>query len=133
MLIKHQGKSPRVHPSAYVAPNAAVCGDVLIGPGCRILFGAQIIAEGGSISIGTECIVMENAVVTRSRLATTASSGLTPTLLAALLKTKSSLPRGPRSSTVLGSEKVARFGSMESCTSRRTSCPAIQFRLVGSL
>jgi carbonic anhydrase/acetyltransferase-like protein (isoleucine patch superfamily) len=63
MLIKHQGKSPRVHPSAYVAPNAAVCGDVVIGPGCRILFGAQIIAEGGSISIGTECIVMENAVL----------------------------------------------------------------------
>jgi carbonic anhydrase/acetyltransferase-like protein (isoleucine patch superfamily) len=63
MLIKHQGKSPRIHPSAYVAPNAAVCGDVVIGPGCRILFGAQIIAEGGSISIGTECIVMENAVL----------------------------------------------------------------------
>jgi len=63
MLINHQGKSPRVHPSAYVAPNAAVCGDVVIGPGCRILFGAQIIAEGGSISIGTECIVMENAVL----------------------------------------------------------------------
>ncbi|PYN30622.1 MAG: transferase [Candidatus Rokuibacteriota bacterium] len=63
MLINHQGKSPRVHPSAYVAPNAAVCGDVLIGPGCRILFGAQLIAEGGSISIGTECIVMENAVL----------------------------------------------------------------------
>ena len=63
MLINHQGKSPRVHSSAYVAPNAAVCGDVVIGPGCRILFGAQIIAEGGSISIGTECIVMENAVL----------------------------------------------------------------------
>lgn len=63
MIITHQGKSPRVHATVHVAPNAAVCGDVVIGPGCRILFGAQIIAEGGSIEIGTECIVMENAVL----------------------------------------------------------------------
>lgn len=63
MLISHQGKSPVVHPSAYVAPNAVLCGDVTIGAGCRILFGAQVIAEGGSIVIGAECIVMENAVL----------------------------------------------------------------------
>jgi len=63
MLISHQGKSPIVDPSAYVAPNAVLCGDVTIGPGCRILFGAQVIAEGGSIVIGAECIVMENAVL----------------------------------------------------------------------
>jgi carbonic anhydrase/acetyltransferase-like protein (isoleucine patch superfamily) len=28
-----------------------------------VLYGAQIVAEGGSIEIGRECIVMENAVV----------------------------------------------------------------------
>jgi carbonic anhydrase/acetyltransferase-like protein (isoleucine patch superfamily) len=66
MLIKHAGMSPRVHPSAYVAPNAVVCGDVVIGPGCRIMFGAQVIAESGSISIGNHCIVMENAVLRSS-------------------------------------------------------------------
>jgi carbonic anhydrase/acetyltransferase-like protein (isoleucine patch superfamily) len=66
VLITHQGKSPRVHPTAYVAPNAAVCGDVVIGAGSRILFGAQVIAEGGSIAIGAECIVMENAVLRSS-------------------------------------------------------------------
>ena len=63
MIIKHQGKAPRIDPSAYVAPNAVVCGDVSIGPGCRILFGAQVIAEGGAIAIGADCIVMENAVL----------------------------------------------------------------------
>jgi carbonic anhydrase/acetyltransferase-like protein (isoleucine patch superfamily) len=63
MLVSHAGKSPRVDATAFVAPNAVVCGDVTIGPGCRILFGAQIIAEGGSIEIGKECIVMENAVL----------------------------------------------------------------------
>lgn len=66
MLIEHLGKSPVVDSTAFVAPNAVVCGDVRIGPGARILFGAQIIAEGGSISIGQECIVMENAVLRSS-------------------------------------------------------------------
>jgi len=63
MLIEHLGKSPVVDPTAFVAPNAVVCGDVTIGPGARIMFGAQVIAEGGAIEIGRECIVMENAVV----------------------------------------------------------------------
>ncbi len=63
MLLTHLGKSPRIDSTAYVAPNAVICGDVTIGPGCRILFGAQVIAESGSIQIGSECIVMENAVL----------------------------------------------------------------------
>ena len=63
MLITHLGKTPQIHPSAYVAPNAVICGDVMIGFDCRILFGVQIIAEGGSIVLGAQCIVMENAVL----------------------------------------------------------------------
>ena len=63
MLLTHAGHSPRIDPTAYVAPNAMLCGDVTIGPGSRILFGAQVIAEGGFIHIGRECIVMENAVL----------------------------------------------------------------------
>jgi carbonic anhydrase/acetyltransferase-like protein (isoleucine patch superfamily) len=63
MLIAHLGKTPQVHPDAYIAPNAVICGDVTIRSDCRILFGAQVIAEGGSIKIGRECIVMENAVL----------------------------------------------------------------------
>jgi carbonic anhydrase/acetyltransferase-like protein (isoleucine patch superfamily) len=63
MIITHLGKTPRIDPTAYVAPNATLCGDVTVGPRSRILFGAQVIAEGGSISIGGECIVMENAVL----------------------------------------------------------------------
>lgn len=63
MQFKHEGASPRIDPTAWVAPNAIVCGDVTVGPGSRILHGAQVIAEGGSISIGRECIVMANAVL----------------------------------------------------------------------
>jgi carbonic anhydrase/acetyltransferase-like protein (isoleucine patch superfamily) len=63
MIVTHLGKTPRIAASAYVAPNAIVCGDVTIGEICRVMFGAQVIAEGGTIAIGDECIVMENAVL----------------------------------------------------------------------
>lgn len=68
MLIAHAGKEPRIDPSAWVAPDATICGDVAIGPGARIMHGARLIGEGGgAIRIGTDCIVMENAVVRASR------------------------------------------------------------------
>ena len=63
MVVTHLDKTPVVHPSAYVAPNAVLCGDVKVGAGCRILFGACVVAEGGSVELGENCIVMENAVV----------------------------------------------------------------------
>ncbi len=63
MLVEHQGKRPAIHPTAYVAPNAVVCGEVTVGPESRVLFGAVISGEGGTVEIGAHCIVMENAVV----------------------------------------------------------------------
>ena len=66
MIIKHDGVSPRIDSTAWVAPNAVICGNVAVGPGCRIMYGAQIIAESGSITIGRECIIMENAVLRSS-------------------------------------------------------------------
>jgi carbonic anhydrase/acetyltransferase-like protein (isoleucine patch superfamily) len=63
MIVTHLGKTPRIAASAYIAPNAVICGDVTIGESCRVMFGAQVIAEGGAIAIGNECIVMENAVL----------------------------------------------------------------------
>lgn len=63
MLIEHEGKRPQVVDSAYVAPTAVLCGDVSVGAGSRILFGAVLTAETGSIEVGERCIVMENAVV----------------------------------------------------------------------
>ena len=68
MLINHNNKKPFVNPSAWIAPNALLCGDVTVGPGCRIMYGAQVIAESGSITIGRECIIMENAVLRSSSM-----------------------------------------------------------------
>jgi carbonic anhydrase/acetyltransferase-like protein (isoleucine patch superfamily) len=63
MLVEHRGKCPDIHESAYVAPNAVVCGDVTIGENSRILFGAVLVAEGGPVVVGSHCIIMENAVI----------------------------------------------------------------------
>jgi carbonic anhydrase/acetyltransferase-like protein (isoleucine patch superfamily) len=63
MLIEHLGQSPKVHKESWVAPDATVCGDVRIGAGVRIMHGARLIAENGTIALGRCCIVMENAVV----------------------------------------------------------------------
>lgn len=67
VLLEHRGASPQVHPSAYVAPTAVVCGDVHVGPDCRVLFGAILTAESGRVELGEQCIVMENAVLRGTR------------------------------------------------------------------
>lgn len=67
MLMTHAGRQPRIDPTAWIAPDATVCGDVTIGPGARVMHGARVIGEaGGTVRIGRECIVMENAVVRAS-------------------------------------------------------------------
>jgi gamma-carbonic anhydrase len=63
MLMTHRAKTPQVHPSAYVAPTAVVCGAVRIGAGARILFGAVLTAEDGEVSVGDRSVVMENALI----------------------------------------------------------------------
>jgi carbonic anhydrase/acetyltransferase-like protein (isoleucine patch superfamily) len=63
MRFRHRSKSPVVDPSAYVAPTAVLAGDVTVGPGCTIGFGAVLSAEDGAIVLGRDCIVMENAVI----------------------------------------------------------------------
>ena len=61
MLYDHDGHRPRVHRSAVIAPTATICGDVIIGAQTCIQHGATVVAEGTSIQIGTQCVVLENA------------------------------------------------------------------------
>jgi tetrahydrodipicolinate N-succinyltransferase len=63
MLLEHQGKRPHIHETAYIAPTATICGDVAIGAESRVLFGAVLVAEGGPVTIGGHCIIMEQAVL----------------------------------------------------------------------
>ena len=63
VIIEHGGKTPEIADSAYVAPTAVVRGNVRIGSGSVVLFGAVVCAEGGPVDIGSDCVIMENAVV----------------------------------------------------------------------
>lgn len=66
MILSSNTKRPKVHSSAYVAPTATIGGDVTIGAGCAILHGAVVVAEGAPIAIGSDTVVMENAVLKAS-------------------------------------------------------------------
>src|SRR5260370_4298563 len=63
MLLEPQAKRPTIHETAYIAHTATVCGDVTIGAESRVLFGAVLVAEGGPVTIGGHCIIMEQAVL----------------------------------------------------------------------
>ena len=67
MLIEHEGKRPRIHPSSRIAPTAVICGAVTIGAETSVGFGAVLTAESGPIELGSRCIVMENAVIRGTR------------------------------------------------------------------
>jgi carbonic anhydrase/acetyltransferase-like protein (isoleucine patch superfamily) len=66
MILSSGTKKPKIHSSAYVAAGATISGDVEIGPGCAILHGAVLTAEGAPLRVGAETVVMENAVVKAS-------------------------------------------------------------------
>ena len=55
--------TPRIEPSAFVAPSAQIHGDVSIGAGAVIMFGVVIRAEFDSIAIGSETNIQDNSVL----------------------------------------------------------------------
>jgi carbonic anhydrase/acetyltransferase-like protein (isoleucine patch superfamily) len=63
VLVEHRSASPRIHPSAWVAPTAVVAGDVTVGPEARVLWNAVVTAEDGRVEIGARCVVMEHALL----------------------------------------------------------------------
>jgi carbonic anhydrase/acetyltransferase-like protein (isoleucine patch superfamily) len=64
MLVEHRGHRPQVDPTAWIAPNATISGNVVIGPGARILYGAVLTAEGRlPLTVGRDCVIMEQAVL----------------------------------------------------------------------
>jgi carbonic anhydrase/acetyltransferase-like protein (isoleucine patch superfamily) len=63
MLLRHRGRDPVVDPSAFIAPNATLVGDVRVGPRARLMYGAVLDAEGSRIEVGECAIVCEQAVL----------------------------------------------------------------------
>lgn len=57
------GRRPRVHPDAYIAPTAVLIGDVEVGKGASVWFGAVLRADEAQIKIGEGANVQDNVVI----------------------------------------------------------------------
>lgn len=63
MILADGHRRPKIHPSARIAPNAVISGDVEIGPDTSVGFGAVITAETGPVRIAGKAVIMDNAVL----------------------------------------------------------------------
>ena len=57
------GRRPKVHPDAYIAPTAVLIGDVEIGAGASVWFGAVLRGDESSIKVGEGANIQDNVVV----------------------------------------------------------------------
>ena len=74
MSSPHSGIKPNIHESAYIAPTAVIIGDVTIGEGSNIWFGAVLRGDWGTIIIGKNTSIQENVTIHNER-GTTVSIG----------------------------------------------------------
>ncbi len=62
-LYEFENKKPQIGKGTFIFPSADVIGDVTIGENCYVGPGARIRADYGSIKIGNNIAVEENAVI----------------------------------------------------------------------
>ncbi len=62
-LYQLGSKKPKVHPTAVIAPNATIIGDVVVGSRTSIWPGAVLRGDYGRIRVGVNCSVQDNVVV----------------------------------------------------------------------
>lgn len=63
MIRSWKGKTPRVHPTAFVSEAAYVVGDVEIGESSSIWPGTVIRGDSGKITIGKNTNIQDNSVL----------------------------------------------------------------------
>lgn len=65
LILPFNGKTPKVHPSAFLAPTAVLIGDVSVGADSSVWFGAVLRGDDPThgITIGRRTSVQENCVV----------------------------------------------------------------------
>ncbi|HET8569793.1 MAG TPA: gamma carbonic anhydrase family protein [Candidatus Limnocylindria bacterium] len=62
-LYAYRGKRPRVHPTAFVAPNAVLIGDVHLGERASVWFGCVVRGDMDRIEIGARSNVQDNSTI----------------------------------------------------------------------
>ncbi len=63
MLRSYRGKTPRIHPSAFVSEAAYVIGDVEIGENSSVWPGAVVRGDLGKITVGKNSVIEDNCVI----------------------------------------------------------------------
>ena len=63
MQFELGGHRPKVHPDAYIAPTAVLIGDVEVGAGASIWFGAVLRADEAPIQVGEGANIQDNVVI----------------------------------------------------------------------
>jgi len=62
-IIEFEGKSPKIHESAFVASTAVLIGDVVLDEHASVWYGAVLRGDSGKIRIGKESNVQDNVVI----------------------------------------------------------------------
>ncbi|NBT88142.1 MAG: gamma carbonic anhydrase family protein [Flavobacteriaceae bacterium] len=64
MLIKTvRGKTPQYGPDCFIADNATLIGDVILGEGCSVWFSAVVRGDVNSITVGDHVNIQDGAVL----------------------------------------------------------------------
>ena len=63
MILPYQGKTPTIAANTFIAPTATIIGDVEIGEGASIWYGAVLRGDLAAIRIGTNTNIQDNCTV----------------------------------------------------------------------
>lgn len=63
MIMEFRGKKPEIGENCFIAETAAIIGDVKIGAGSSVWYGAVIRGDDAAIEIGERCNIQDNAVL----------------------------------------------------------------------
>jgi carbonic anhydrase/acetyltransferase-like protein (isoleucine patch superfamily) len=63
MILPYEGKEPRIGRNVFIAPTAAIIGDVHIGDGASIWFGAVLRGDMAYIRVGEQTNIQDNCTV----------------------------------------------------------------------
>ena len=62
-IASYEGKAPRIHETAFVAPGACLIGDVEIGPGASVWYNCVLRADLNRIAVGARSNVQDGTVI----------------------------------------------------------------------
>lgn len=78
MIFEFEGKTPQIGKGVFLAPTASIIGDVNIGDGSSIWYGAVLRGDENKIIIGCNTSIQDNAVLhTTKETATTIGDNVT--------------------------------------------------------